>query len=127
MCARTTMLLANAQVSPNIACAVDLTIRVATTGTAATPTVAPAGGMRSGCVVAAAIMARPTTGTAVTIEGAGGSAVDAVLGCTAAVGMVGGAKRERDTHPSNSPALVALSETTRFWATERPPARNAAE
>jgi hypothetical protein len=55
------------------------------------------------------------------------------LGCTAAVavGMVGGAKRERDTHPSNSPALgagEALSEALppRFWATERPPARNAA-
>jgi hypothetical protein len=46
----------------------------------------------------------------------GEAAVDAVLGCTAAVGMVGGAKRERAPHPSNSPALVALSEAlpTRF-------------
>ena len=80
----------------------------ATTGTGATATVAPAGGMGSGCVtVAAAIMARPTTGTAATIEGAGDSAVGALLGCTAAVGTVGGAKRERDTHPSNSPAPTA--------------------
>jgi hypothetical protein len=87
-------------------------MRVATTGTAATPTVAPAGGMGSGCVVAAAIMAHPTTGTAVTIEGAGRSAVDAVLGCTAAVGMVGGAKRERDTHPSKLSGTCGIVGST---------------
>jgi hypothetical protein len=32
------------------------------------------------------------------------------LGCTAAAGTVGGAKRQRDTHPSNSPALGAGEE-----------------
>ena len=67
---------------------------VATTGTAATPTAAPAGGMGSGCVPA---RARPTTGMAVTIEVAGDTAADAVLGCTEAVGTVGGAKREQVT------------------------------
>jgi hypothetical protein len=86
-------------------------VATGTEATAMVAMVAPAGGMGSGCAAAAvATMARPTTGT-VTIEGAGGSAagtVDAaVLGCTAAAGTVGGAKRERDTHPSNSPALGA--------------------
>jgi hypothetical protein len=40
-------------------------------------------------------------------DSAAGTVDAAVLGCTAAAGTVGGAKRERDTRPSNSPALGA--------------------
>ena len=86
------------------------------TGTAATvmvAMVAPAGGMGSGCAAAVA------TGTAATATGMDGvivitpgtmgcAAAGVLLGCTAAVGTVGGANRERDTpSPSNSPALGA--------------------
>jgi hypothetical protein len=80
---------------------------------AATPTVAPAGGMGSGYAAGAAIMARPTTGM-VTIEAAGGSALDAVLG-TAATST----NSERDAHPSNSPALG----TREALPTRRDPAK----